>query len=66
MKKLQIPLLILAAFGAFFFTKDSAFSLVGKVVSIALLMYIIMQLMSKVPSKNNQEENQNNNEDDIS
>ena len=56
MKKLFFPLMIVAAFMAFYEQGKSQPNKYITIISIAVFMLGLMQLMSKVPSKKNEEE----------
>lgn len=47
---------VFIAFFALYLPKDHVLGLVLKVIAIALLMWGVMKLMAKVPSKNNEDE----------
>ncbi|MBA4154675.1 hypothetical protein [Flavobacterium sp.] len=56
MKKLIIPLLLIAVFFAFYTPKESNYQVYIKVAAIVILMIGVMKLMQKVPSKNQDKE----------
>lgn len=55
MKKLFFPIMIVAAFMAFYEQGKSQPNKYITIISIAIFMLGLMQLMSKVPSKKNEE-----------
>lgn len=61
MKKIFIPIVLIAAFFAFYTPKESSnYSIYIKVAAIVIVMIGVMKLMQKVPSRN-----QENKEDEI-
>jgi hypothetical protein len=58
MKKLFLPLLLVAIFFAFYEQSKPNPNRYIIIISIAIFMFGMMQLMSKVPSKNEVEEEQ--------
>jgi len=68
MKKLFLPLLLVAIFFAFYEQSKSNPNRYIIIICIAIFMFGMMQLMSKVPSKNEVEEEQDfdeNHEEEI-
>lgn len=61
MKKVFIPIVLIAAFFAFYTPKETRnYSIYIKVAAIVIVMIGVMKLMQKVPSRN-----QENKEDEI-
>lgn len=56
MKKVFIPILLIAVFFAFYTPKESNYFTYIKVAAIVILMIGVMKLMQKVPSKNQDKE----------
>ena len=52
MKKVIIPIMLIAVFFAFYSPKESNYKVYIKVAAIVILMIGVMKLMQKVPSKN--------------
>jgi hypothetical protein len=61
MKKVFVPIVLIAAFFAFYTPKEASnYSIYIKVAAIIIVMIGVMKLMQKVPSRN-----QENNDDEI-
>jgi len=59
MKQILLVLLFLIlAFVAYYLPKNSIGALLGKVGALAVVVYGIMQLMKKIPSKNEKDEDE--------
>lgn len=59
MKQLILVLLcLILAFVAYYLPKNSVGALLGKVGALAIIVYFIMQLMQKIPSKNQKEDDE--------
>ncbi|RXR30653.1 hypothetical protein EQG68_11385 [Flavobacterium piscinae] len=56
MKKLFIPIVLIAVFFAFYTPKEHHYAIYIKVVAIVILMIGVMKLMQKVPSRNQEKE----------
>ncbi|WP_396152894.1 hypothetical protein [Flavobacterium sp.] len=60
MKKLFIPIVLIAVFFAFYTPKESNYAIYIKVAAIVIIMIGVMKLMQKVPSRN-----QENKDDEV-
>ena len=56
MKKIIIPIMLIAVFFAFYTPKESNYHIYVKVAAIVILMIGVMKLMEKVPSKKEEKE----------
>lgn len=56
MKKVIIPIMLIAVFFAFYTPKECNYKVYIKVAAIVILMIGVMKLMQKVPSKNQEKE----------
>lgn len=56
MKKIIIPIMVIAVFFAFYTPNESNYHIYVKVGAIVILMIGVMKLMEKVPSKNQDKE----------
>lgn len=56
MKKLLIPIMLVAVFFAFYTPKESNYQIYIKVAAIVVIMIGVMKLMQKVPSKNQEDQ----------
>jgi uncharacterized membrane protein len=59
MKKLLIPIMIVAFLVAFYNQKNDKPSVIITVIAVVIFMFGMMKLSAKIPSKNQDEEDEN-------
>ena len=57
MKKLLIPIMILAILVAFYIPKNGKLNLIFTVFAVVIFMFGMMKLSAKTPSKNKEDDN---------
>ncbi len=56
MKKLLIPIMIIAFIAAFYIPKNGKLNIIFTVIAVAIFMFGMMKLSAKTPSKNQEDD----------